>query len=110
MLNSKVAFLFLILNIFIVNINAATWFYENTNKTVCDVTGKCEDYCNVDGQLIKPGESFKTKDCSEIICSKDFTARGVTCGIAIEDGCKMEPDFTLEYPDCCYKICGEKVE
>lgn len=77
---------------------------------VCDVTGKCEDYCNVDGQLIKPGESFKTKDCSEIICSKDFTARGVTCGIAIEDGCKMEPDFTLEYPDCCYKICGEKVE
>ena len=78
--------------------------------SVCDDAGKCEDYCNVDGQLIKPGESFKTKECSEILCSKDFTARGVSCGIAIEDGCKMEPDFTLEYPECCYKICGEKVE
>ena len=61
--------------------------------------------------MIKPGESYKTKQCSEIFCSKDFSAEDLTCGSAAVDGCKyLEHDYSLEYPDCCNKICGEKVD
>ncbi|KAL7028552.1 hypothetical protein ACKWTF_005891 [Chironomus riparius] len=107
---SHIVYRLLILSIFIININAAVWLNPNAKKTVCDDDGKCEDFCEVDSQLIKPGESFKTKHCSEIFCYSDFSARGVTCGIAVLDGCKMEPDYNLQYPDCCYKICNEKVQ
>ncbi|KAG5682582.1 hypothetical protein PVAND_011927 [Polypedilum vanderplanki] len=97
----------LFFSVFIYELNAATWRSEKSVKTVCQ-KGKCTDYCDIDGHLLEPGESIKTNQCTEIVCHSDFSSSGYSCGIAVLNGCKMSPDYSKKYPECCNKICLEE--
>lgn len=68
---------------------------------------KCETFCKYGEELIKPGESIKTKECTEVVCNEVFKTIVNTCVAAEMDGCTMKPDFSLSYPECCNKICDK---
>ncbi|KAG5682580.1 hypothetical protein PVAND_011925 [Polypedilum vanderplanki] len=81
-------------------------FQEVYYKTKICKNGQCEYFCDLGENKLKPGESLKMEDCTEIICNEDFTTTQNSCSVAITaDGCVLSPDFTLIYPQCCNKLC-----
>lgn len=93
------------------------------------VTVEGVDYCSYEGKTILPSASYKEKSsCSEVNCNKDFSMTierfaerlflliidvlksNFSCGVYKTDKCeRFEPDFTLDYPECCNKVCVEPI-
>ncbi|CRL02965.1 CLUMA_CG015885, isoform A [Clunio marinus] len=80
--------------------------FSKKNVTDCS-SGTCIDYCELWGEKVLPGKS-KVIGCSELSCSKDFSATIVGCALRKSSWCfKFEDDLTLPYPECCNAKCLE---
>jgi hypothetical protein len=57
--------------------------------------------CDYKDLNLKPDEFVLNNDCTKTTCTAEgdvFSIRSVSCGVANVEGCRLEPDFTLEYP------------
>ncbi|KAG5682581.1 hypothetical protein PVAND_011926 [Polypedilum vanderplanki] len=106
MLFSKFVFAFTLINL-IAYAFAAISYGPIRKFTICK-NENCESFCEVKKYKIKPGESIKTNECTEIFCLLNFSTMELSCGQEIVDGCLMQPDFTKKYPECCGQICTNK--